>query len=60
VPSVFGQNRKRTEAFVRAWNTWVSGGSAVYAASPEGAGVLATHRGEDPFAATTVLRVAWD
>jgi superfamily II DNA or RNA helicase len=60
VPSVFGQNRKRTEAFVRAWNTWVSGGSAVYAASPEGAGVLATHRGEDPFAATTLLRVAWD
>ncbi|MCW2888693.1 MAG: box helicase, N-terminal [Streptosporangiaceae bacterium] len=60
VPSVFGQNRTRTEAFVRAWNTWVSGGSAVYAASPQGAGVLATHRGEDPFAATTLLRVAWD
>ncbi|MGI8332799.1 DEAD/DEAH box helicase family protein [Actinomadura scrupuli] len=60
VPSILGQNRTRTEAFVRAWNTWVSGGSAVYAASPQGAGVLATHRGEDPFAATTLLRVAWD
>jgi superfamily II DNA or RNA helicase len=60
VPSVFGQNRARTQAFMRAWNTWISGGSAVYAASPEGVGVLATHRGEDPFAATTLLRVAWD
>ncbi|MBC6461366.1 DEAD/DEAH box helicase [Actinomadura sp. HBU206391] len=60
VPSVFGQNRQRTTAFVAAWNRWVSGGSAVYAGSAEGAGVMATHRGADPFAATTVLRVAWD
>jgi superfamily II DNA or RNA helicase len=60
VPSVFGQKRQRTAAFVEAWNTWVSGGSAIYAGSAEGAGVLATHRGADPFAATTVLRVAWD
>ncbi|HEY0452075.1 helicase-related protein, partial [Actinophytocola sp.] len=60
VPTVFGQNRQRTTAFVTAWNRWVSGGSAVYAGSAEGAGVMATHRGADPFAATTVLRVAWD
>jgi superfamily II DNA or RNA helicase len=60
VPGVFGQNRARTAAFTRAWNTWVSGGDAVFTGSPEGAGVLATHRGADPFEATTVLRTAWD
>ncbi|GAA3948819.1 DEAD/DEAH box helicase family protein [Actinomadura viridis] len=60
VPSVFGQNLTRTNAFVNAWNTWVSAGTAVRASTPEGEGILATHRGEDPFEATTVLRVAWD
>jgi superfamily II DNA or RNA helicase len=60
VPSVFGQNRKRTDAFVSAWNIWVSGGDAVFTSTPEGEGVLATHRGEDPLDATTALRVAWD
>ncbi|WP_246491271.1 DEAD/DEAH box helicase family protein [Actinomadura alba] len=60
VPSVFGQNRQRTTAFVTAWNRWISAGSAVYASSAEGAGVMATHRGADPFSATTVLRIAWD
>ncbi|WP_344598445.1 DEAD/DEAH box helicase family protein [Actinomadura vinacea] len=60
VPSVFGQNRKRTGAFVAAWNTWVSGGEAVFTSTPEGEGILATHRGEDPLQASTVLRVAWD
>ncbi|WP_285694825.1 DEAD/DEAH box helicase family protein [Actinomadura sp. NBRC 104412] len=60
VPSVFGQNRRRTDAFTEAWNTWVSGGEPLFTQSPEGEGVLATHRGEDPLEATTVLRVAWD
>lgn len=45
---------------MNAWNTWVSAGTAVRASTPEGEGILATHRGEDPFEATTVLRVAWD
>ncbi|MFC5750094.1 DEAD/DEAH box helicase family protein [Actinomadura rugatobispora] len=60
VPALFGQNRKRTGAFVGAWNTWVSAGDAVFISSPEGEGILATHRGQDPLEATTVLRVAWD
>ncbi|HEX2316958.1 MAG TPA: DEAD/DEAH box helicase family protein [Thermomonospora sp.] len=60
VPALFGQNRRRTDAFVGAWNRWVSRGEAVYTSSPEGTGILATHRGESPFDATTVLRVAWD
>ncbi|MFD0853770.1 hypothetical protein ACFQ07_16145, partial [Actinomadura adrarensis] len=60
VPAVFGQNRTRTAAFVTAWNTWISHGDALFTSSPEGEGVLATHRGEDPLNATTVLRVAWD
>lgn len=59
VPAVLGQNRTRADAFAVAWNRWVSAGDLVYTASAEGEGVLATHRGEDPFAATTVLRVAW-
>jgi superfamily II DNA or RNA helicase len=60
VPAALGQNRGRAEAFATAWHTWVSAGEPVYANTPEGEGVLATHRGEDPLAATTVLRVAWD
>ena len=60
VPAALGQNRGRAAAFATAWNTWVSAGEPVYANTPEGEGVLATHRGEDPLAATTVLRVAWD
>ncbi|MFB9831829.1 DEAD/DEAH box helicase, partial [Actinoallomurus acaciae] len=60
VPSVLGQNRGRADGFAAAWNTWVSGGAPVYTNTPEGEGVLATHRGEDPLSATTVLRVAWD
>jgi hypothetical protein len=37
----------------------VSGGAPVRTATPEGEGILVTHRGLDPFAATTALRVAW-
>ncbi len=60
VPSPLAQNRGRAEAFAAAWNTWVSDGEPLYVKTPEGEGVLATHRGEDPLSATTVLRVAWD
>lgn len=60
VPAVLGQNRRRLAGFAAAWNTWISAGEPVYTKTPEGEGVLATHRGEDPLAATTVLRVAWD
>jgi superfamily II DNA or RNA helicase len=60
VPAILGQNRTRATAFARAWNTWISAGEPVYANTPEGEGVLATHRGENPLSATTVLRVAWE
>ncbi|WP_052745877.1 hypothetical protein [Allosalinactinospora lopnorensis] len=60
VPAVFGQNRRLAKEFEKAWNTWISRGSALFTSSPEGEGILAAHRGEDPFAATTALRVAWD
>lgn len=59
VPTILGVNRNRTAAFVTAWNTWVSGGAPVRAATPEGEGIVVTHRGADPFAATTALRLAW-
>ena len=59
VPSVLGTTGPRAQAFARAWDHWVGGGQAVYTGSPAGAGVLATHRGSDPFDVTTVLRVQW-
>lgn len=59
VPAVLAQNRRRATAFAAAWNIWVSAGQPLYTGTPEGEGVLVTHRGADPLAATTVLRVAW-
>ncbi|HLR83837.1 MAG TPA: DEAD/DEAH box helicase, partial [Nocardioidaceae bacterium] len=41
VPSVLGVNARRTRAYQRAWNTRVSGGTALYTGSAAGAGVLA-------------------
>lgn len=59
VPASLGRTRRHADAFAVAWRRWVSGGAAVYASSPEGAGVLATHRGADPLAATTRLQLTW-
>ncbi|NED96543.1 DEAD/DEAH box helicase family protein [Phytoactinopolyspora alkaliphila] len=59
VPSVLCTNGARVRHFVTAWHTWVSRGEAVRTATPEGEGILVTHRGQDPFSATTRLRVAW-
>nr|WP_281353415.1 helicase-related protein [Phytoactinopolyspora mesophila] len=59
VPSVLGVNAARVECFVTSWRLWVSAGDAIRTATPEGEGILVTHRGQDPFAATTRLRVAW-
>jgi superfamily II DNA or RNA helicase len=59
VPSVLADTRAHADAYAAAWNHWVGGGPAVYASSPEGAGVLATHRGVDPFSVTCVIRRVW-
>lgn len=59
VPSVLGARAPDAQVFADAWDRWVGGGPAVYTGSPEGEGVLVTHRGSDPFDATTVLRVHW-
>jgi hypothetical protein len=59
VPTVLGTNAKGAQTFARAWDHWVGGGPALYTGSPEGEGVLATHRGSDPFDVTTVLRTQW-
>ena len=59
VPTVLGTTGQRAQAFAAAWDHWVGGGPAIYTGSPEGEGVLVTHRGNDPFAATTVLRTSW-
>lgn len=59
VPRLLSTRRADADAFATAWDHWVGGGAAVYAKSPEGYGVLVTHRGEDPFAATCVIRRVW-
>ncbi len=59
VPSVLADTRAHADAYAGAWNHWVGGGPAVYASSPEGAGVIATHRGLDPFSVTCVIRRVW-
>ena len=59
VPTVLGTTSRRAQGFARAWDAWVGGGGAIYTGSPEGEGVLATHRGIDPFDVTTVLRTTW-
>lgn len=59
VPAVLADTRAHADAYAAAWNHWVGGGPAVYAGSPEGAGVLATHHGLDPFSVTCVIRRVW-
>jgi superfamily II DNA or RNA helicase len=59
VPTALSGNKKLATAFERAWNTRVGPGAAIYAGSPEGAGILAAQRGDDPFALTTQIRTLW-
>lgn len=59
VPTALGANRKLAEMFARAWYARVSPGELLYAASPEGTGVLAAQRRDDPFAVTTQIRTLW-
>ena len=59
VPTALSANKKLALAFERAWNTRVGPGSVVYAGSPEGTGILAAQRGDDPFALTTQIRTLW-
>ena len=59
VPTTSGSHRHRADAFARAWNRWVSPGTALYAGSPEGVGVLVAQRGDDPLQITTAMRTEW-
>jgi superfamily II DNA or RNA helicase len=59
VPAVLGTKRELAEVFARAWNSRVSPGELLYSGSPEGAGILAAQRGDDPFAVTTQIRTLW-
>jgi hypothetical protein len=59
VPAILGTKRQLATAFQQAWNRHVSPGDLVYAGSPEGAGILAAQRGNDPFAITTQIRTLW-
>lgn len=60
VPTALGTNAKRVRGFAQAWRRWVSSGEPLYTGSPEGEGVLASHRGNDPMQATTALRLSWE
>jgi hypothetical protein len=59
VPAALGTRKQPATAFERAWNQRVSPGTMLYTGSPEGAGVLAAQRGDDPFAVTTQIRTMW-
>jgi superfamily II DNA or RNA helicase len=59
VPTALSGNKKLAAAFERAWNTRVGAGTVVYTGSPEGTGILAAQRGDDPFAVTTQIRTLW-
>ena len=59
VPTVLGRNATNAGHYLDAWRTWVGEGRLLAAAKPEGAGVVAAVSGEDPFAATTVMRRHW-
>jgi hypothetical protein len=59
VPSVLGARKQLAAPFEQAWNKRVSPGQMLFTGSPEGAGVLAAQRGDDPFAVTTQIRTLW-
>jgi hypothetical protein len=59
VPAVLAGNKKAAAIFARSWNARVSPGEPLYSSSPEGAGILAVSRGDDPFAVTTQIRTLW-
>lgn len=59
VPTVLGTRVALARCFAQAWDHWIGGGEPVYTGSPEGAGVLASQRGADPFDVTTVVRRHW-
>ena len=59
VPTVLSGNKKLAVLFERAWNARVGPGAAVWTGSPEGTGILAAQRGDDPFALTTQIRTLW-
>jgi superfamily II DNA or RNA helicase len=59
VPAALAANRKLAETFARAWRARVGPGELLYAGSPEGTGILAAQRGDDPFSVTTAIRTLW-
>ena len=60
VPGALASSRDRVAAFERAWASWVSPGErAIRASDPAGQGILAAHRGEDPFRIETQRRTLW-
>lgn len=59
VPTVLGASKRRAAAFEQAWHDRVSPGPMLFTGSPEGTGVLAAQRGDDPFAVTTQIRTLW-
>lgn len=59
VPTVLGRNATNAGHYLDAWRRWVGEGRLLAAARPEGAGIVAAVSGEDPFAATTVMRRHW-
>jgi hypothetical protein len=56
---VLGRNATGAGHYLRSWQAWVGEGRLLATAKPEGAGIATAVSGEDPFAATTVMRRHW-
>ena len=59
VPAVLGRNATHAGRYLDAWRRWVGDGRLLATARAEGAGIVTAVSGEDPFAATTVMRRHW-
>ncbi|MGF9755043.1 DEAD/DEAH box helicase family protein [Microvirga sp. 0TCS3.31] len=59
VPTVLGRNATYAGHYFDAWRGWVGEGRLLTTAKPEGSGIATAVSGEDPFAATTVMRRHW-
>nr|WP_272905357.1 DEAD/DEAH box helicase family protein [Sediminivirga luteola] len=59
VPAELAGRRETAELYLRAWRRWVGEGELLYAKSPEGAGVVAAARGDDPWQVSTAIRLHW-
>lgn len=60
VPAYLAANRKRVDAFHRAWNQHVSPGAPLYWKNSQAQGLIHVQQGERLFDVSTQIRVLWN